>query len=714
MKNLLIISLILILSIGFITADNQYSSCEVYGNCKTTTTGTITYTNATYNNITNTYINQTNNITNTYTESLWNQTTNAGAVTLHPLNLSQRVGIGTSNSAYDLEVRNTDGIDVDGDHSNNTYLGISSGGGNDNATLMFREATAVRYKIFYDGLTALFQIYSFAIDKTIMLFNIRGNVQITTNLTVDGDVYASNLCYTNGTQCNETFIGGGNSTFNQTFTDTLYTYYSDENYINKNTSNSFNFNDSKLSTIYYNATQSGAVAGTINRGSLGDTQHPDGKYDGRTFNFTEVSGSPGLDLRINFTGIDSFNQGIMRYKTSSLSGNYPIIQMWNYDTSAWEDYPSVGESLTFSTITQPVFDATDHVSGGIAQMRIYKAGNGNINNHYYVDWISVSKGFGTPSGEEIDPYSYHKNTNIDLGSYNITTTGYGQFAWVDKIAQSVSPSAPPNDTLRLYVESVNNFSFYKYVDSSGMVRRFVSDSMMIVFNKRGTSIPANRYVYATGSEYNTTTVDLAKANSMETMPSIGITIEAIPNGSYGRVMQVGVLENIDTNVLGFVEGDVMYVDDKTAGIPRKTPPLTPNLTQSMGTILVIDDVVGKIQVVTGTLKGNEFGTIQDTFKIGNDTNSNKSLIFDGGHTLLWNADLNQFDFNGNVTGVYGFWGWLGSIANRITKLWTSDIDVGTGNVTNVSYMTLNKIGGACDLLTNGTICSNGTGTYIIG
>jgi len=200
-----------------------------------------------------------------------------------------------------------------------------------------------------------------------------------------------------------------------------WTYYSDEIWINKNSSNSFNFNSSKLSTTYYNATQSEAVAGTIDGGTLVDTQHQDGKYDGVTFNFSEVSATPGLDLRINFTGIDSFNQGIMRYKTASgLSGAYPIIQMWNYDTSAWEDYPSVAQSTTFATITQPVFDSAEHLSNGVAQMRVYKATKGNTGNKYYVDWIAISKGFGTPSGEEVDPYSFHMNQNINNSGYNIS------------------------------------------------------------------------------------------------------------------------------------------------------------------------------------------------------------------------------------------------------------------------------------------------------
>ena len=187
----------------------------------------------------------------------------------------------------------------------------------------------------------------------------------------------------------------------------------------------------KIDSTYYNATNVSAETGTV-IGLLSSTQHSDSKYDGITFNFTEAAGSPGLDLRMNFTNVTDFNQGIMRYKTSTLSGDFPIIMMWNYVLSYWEDYPIMGESLTFSTMTQPVFDSSDHLQNGIAQMRIYKAANGNTNNKYYVDWIAVAKSFGVPSGTEIDPYFNEWLHNASLESdldgngytiYDITING---------------------------------------------------------------------------------------------------------------------------------------------------------------------------------------------------------------------------------------------------------------------------------------------------
>jgi len=165
----------------------------------------------------------------------------------------------------------------------------------------------------------------------------------------------------------------------------------------------FIFNESMLEVKYYNVDTASFITGTLDAGLLNSTYHNDGKYDEITINFSESSGSPALDLRINFTNITDFTTGVIRYKTNTLVGEFPIIQLWDYDDSVWENYPVLVESESFATITQPVYDSSEHIQDGVVQMRIYKTDNGNTQNHYYVDWIAISKGFGTPAGEEVDP-----------------------------------------------------------------------------------------------------------------------------------------------------------------------------------------------------------------------------------------------------------------------------------------------------------------------
>lgn len=185
-----------------------------------------------------------------------------------------------------------------------------------------------------------------------------------------------------------------------------------------------------LETVYYNATSATAVTGTV-AGSLTDTQHPDGNYDEVSINITEQVSAPALDVRVNFTnGITSFNAGVMRYRTEGTAGDEPIIQLWDYDESEWEDYPKITRTENWAIIEQSVFDDDSHVLNGTVQMRLYKATNGNINNKYFIDWLAISRGYGTPAGEEVDPNSIHKDGTVtwegndDHGGYNITNVSY--------------------------------------------------------------------------------------------------------------------------------------------------------------------------------------------------------------------------------------------------------------------------------------------------
>ena len=180
--------------------------------------------------------------------------------------------------------------------------------------------------------------------------------------------------------------------------------------------------DSELVTIYHNATEGATISGTVISGTLIDTQHPTGNYDDTTFNFSEQVAAPALDMRMNFTGITDFSKGVIRYRTTKLKGDYPIIQLWDYDDSKWEDYPLLGESESFATIEQSVYDDDEHIENGIVQMRLYKSGTGNTQNKYYVDWIALIEGMGVTSGQEIDPYALHRDgSNTMIG--NLTFEG---------------------------------------------------------------------------------------------------------------------------------------------------------------------------------------------------------------------------------------------------------------------------------------------------
>lgn len=203
--------------------------------------------------------------------------------------------------------------------------------------------------------------------------------------------------------------------------------------------------------------------------------------------------------------------------------------------------------------------------------------------------------------------------NVQAGTYIEITSGGSM-----DLPEITQPATPGTNRLRLYTEAIKGFSFFKFIDDTGMKRALVRDSVIVVKNVRGSTIAASRIVYATGSADNVPTIDLAKADSQSTLPAIGVTIESIADGAYGRIMQVGLLENINTNSL--TEGDVLYVSETTAGVPTTTLPLTPNLVQEIGTCFVKSATVGAIQIVARSVRaltaGDIWPLIDDTYYLG--------------------------------------------------------------------------------------------------
>lgn len=199
-------------------------------------------------------------------------------------------------------------------------------------------------------------------------------------------------------------------------------------------STSGNWQPKSIETTYYNATTSDLVAGALDGGSLNDTKHSDGNYDGVTMNISEDNTAPGLDIRINFTNVNRFDRGIVRYKTSELVKPFPVFQIYDYGDGEWEDYAQAVESSNFRIAEVPVFDDDGHIQNGVVQVRLFKQETGKTNNEYFFDWLSISKGFGTPAGQEVDPIwskakSDYWNTseNVNANQNNITNVSYGLF-----------------------------------------------------------------------------------------------------------------------------------------------------------------------------------------------------------------------------------------------------------------------------------------------
>lgn len=178
-----------------------------------------------------------------------------------------------------------------------------------------------------------------------------------------------------------------------------------------------------------------------------------------------------------------------------------------------------------------------------------------------------------------------------------TVAGSWKFASYIDLGEIAPPGVAGADTLRLYVEDYKGFSFPAVTDSGGMRRKLLRDSVFV--GKAAENIALGQAVYASGSDTDVPLLSLAKADAIGTMPAIGVAVEAITSGAYGRVMQTGILENVDTS--SFAAGALLYVSATVAGAPTATAPLYPNIRQALGTVLAVDAAVGSVQIIARSM-----------------------------------------------------------------------------------------------------------------
>lgn len=219
-------------------------------------------------------------------------------------------------------------------------------------------------------------------------------------------------------------------------------------------------------------------------------------YDDLIINISETTGSPALDIRVNFTGVSSFNDVLLRAQYIESSSMHEVIfQIYNYLTSSWDTHYELGNSEEMLG-TFPIFvsDAVNHLENGTVQVRFYHEDNGNINDKISIDSVQLLKGTTAITTNNHDsmsnrnsptnhpwaypytnPYSFYNSTtldlssyvpysgatsNVDLGSYNLTTTGIGTFgeliSSVDSGQIGMGVSSPDSSYKVHFYDNINS------------------------------------------------------------------------------------------------------------------------------------------------------------------------------------------------------------------------------------------------------------------
>lgn len=163
-----------------------------------------------------------------------------------------------------------------------------------------------------------------------------------------------------------------------------------------------------------------------------------------------------------------------------------------------------------------------------------------------------------------------------------------------------------------------------------------------VRNVSGSTLTAGTPVYASG--YNAgqdrTEIDPADANVVGTMPAMGIVEEDILNNANGHVIQIGIVENINTTGTPVSEswsvGDMLYVSTDVGALTNARPSINGDLVQYIATVTRSHATLGRM-LVHGSGRAND---------IPNNLTMVNTGAYRTGITAADTALLTAYDVNG--------------------------------------------------------------------
>jgi len=141
---------------------------------------------------------------------------------------------------------------------------------------------------------------------------------------------------------------------------------------------------------YYSAASVNVVAGTPIGGSVvADLQT---LHDGNVYQLQEVNATPGIDLRLTFTGVTSFNRFMVLAYYQGSTAHTVEIELYNNSTTAWDCFDTISHDSSNPTMEQffgSVPDDTNYISGGTVIMRFDHPVNGVPSHNLYIDYAAL-------------------------------------------------------------------------------------------------------------------------------------------------------------------------------------------------------------------------------------------------------------------------------------------------------------------------------------
>ena len=119
---------------------------------------------------------------------------------------------------------------------------------------------------------------------------------------------------------------------------------------------------------------------------VSDIQEP---FDGNVTTIDEVNGAPGIDLSVNFTGVESIYGVVLRAYYAGSSSHHVDVSLHNYDSGLEDVIIRLDNATDYNYRTILIPDNPDYISSGSSQVNFIHPSSGTPTHDLFIDFVSI-------------------------------------------------------------------------------------------------------------------------------------------------------------------------------------------------------------------------------------------------------------------------------------------------------------------------------------
>jgi hypothetical protein len=231
--------------------------------------------------------------------------------------------------------------------------------------------------------------------------------------------------------------------------------------------------------------------------------------------------------------------------------------------------------------------------------------------------------------------------NVDLGEYGLDT-GFVSF--------DTTPTSTPTTQGTMSWDTDHNTV---QLVMNGTTGRVLEDVFYIAKNQTGSTIPKGTVVRADGTLGASGRIKIAPFLADGTYPSeylMGVTAEAILDGTDGMVVHFGQIRNVNTSA--YTDGTILYASTTSAGGYTTTQPTAPNNIIEVAIVIhAASNGVLQVRPTIGSNINSDEGVLITTPSNGQVLTYNSTSLLWENQSIPATSSASQFFIVGSATGL---------------------------------------------------------------